>query len=258
MWVSMNALMPAIPICASEIWPTYPVMITTEKQMQAVISEESSAARYWALSTSSARIPHDHRAPPAVAAGRGGRPTAGLWTSVIVPRADRRRASTMIASMMMMNGRPSCRPVCGSHDQTLWSLTVSDWSMPIARPRDHHRAERGEAAEQRGAERRDDEQRVGARIERRDRQDQDPGGGRQHRREHPVVGGDTGRRMAEQRRAALVLDRRPGDLAKARVPVHRPPARSRAGPSARRDTAGRRARPDRRRGSACRAGSAAS
>ena len=73
----MKALIPAIPICASEIWPTYPVMITTEKQMHAVISEESSAARYWGSDHQQRHDPYD---PPEPARGRGGmRGAADRW-----------------------------------------------------------------------------------------------------------------------------------------------------------------------------------
>ena len=85
------------------------------------------------LASTSATIPITTQ-EPAVIAGRRGRPTAGLWTSVICPRADSRRASTMIVSMMITNGRPSCSPCWGSQVQTVCSLTSSDWSMPMTRP----------------------------------------------------------------------------------------------------------------------------
>src|ERR1700733_13613155 len=133
MWLSMNALIPASAFWASEIWPTYPVITTTEKQMQAVIDEEMIADWYSELTNTSAMIPTTMQLP-AVTAGRLGRPTAGLWTSVIAPRAVKRFASTIIAIMMKTNGRPSWRPCWGSHVHTVCSLVSSDWSIPSTSP----------------------------------------------------------------------------------------------------------------------------
>jgi hypothetical protein len=69
-----------------------------------------------------------------VATGLVGRPSEGLRSVPVAPRAPIRRALSVIVTKMMTNGTPSERPCWGSQVQTVCNLMSSDCTMPRPRP----------------------------------------------------------------------------------------------------------------------------
>ncbi len=87
---------------------------------------------------------------------------------------------------------------------------------------DDGQTERGQATEQSGGERGNDEQRVARRIQRTDRRHEDPGESGEHGRNDPVDGGDPPGPPTEKRGGLLILGDGAGSQAEQRPARHRP------------------------------------
>ena len=84
----------------------------------------------------------------------------------------------------------------GTRCSVLCRNTASDWSMPMARPPITAGRQGGEPPEDRGGQRRHDEERVGAGDQRHERGDEDAGEAGDHGADRPVGDGDALRARA--------------------------------------------------------------
>ena len=101
--------------------------------MQIVTIDVMNAARSEPCSATSRTTPSTNMISE-VAIGRLGRPSEGLRSAPVLPRAPNRRALRVIVTRMITNGTPSARPCCGSQVHTVCSLISSDCTMPSSKP----------------------------------------------------------------------------------------------------------------------------
>ena len=164
---------PAAPARASwmiEIWPTKPVMTTSDSAMTAPISVLISASRKsnGKMTSSTAPTRAQISAVRHRCAGRG---ASGSRRSTSSPRPGIREPRQNSTAMMIENASRSVTPGsatppdCGNqHCADAYSTRESRMPMPSGgRARD---AERGELRDERGGQRRDDLQRQRLRVER--------------------------------------------------------------------------------------------
>ena len=130
---SRNPATPARVSCASEICPVNPVTTTYDRPMTAKISVVTNAAR---VGPDSTRI---SSAAPAVAttlvrsSARGRGAAARSWRR-ITPRLGSGRLRTSRTTRISTSGTSSASPDPGSHVFCDLRKSISDWSMPIAKP----------------------------------------------------------------------------------------------------------------------------
>lgn len=108
-------------------------MITTDRQTQAVISDDAIAERYSSETTRIATRPMTNETP-VVRTGARGRPIEAVYASRMPPRDGSRPARAIIAMTITRKGTPSWSPSLGSQSQTVCSLISSDCSIPMPRP----------------------------------------------------------------------------------------------------------------------------
>ena len=135
---SVKPLMPARAICISEIWPTYPVSTTSERQITTPTSEftmarrQSGEVRKSTTATATKATSEVGTAPRA----RGANGSLMVSTDPRVGSDFPRRTSTM---MMITKGRAWVRPGIGwppALGNQLWPerYWIQDESIPIPRP----------------------------------------------------------------------------------------------------------------------------
>ncbi len=129
---------PARVTCASDTWPTKPVMTTSDRQTTMPISDSIKACRYPNGNTINSPAPTTAR-PAAGAASRRGRGANGSRFSTSSPRDGRLAPRSDSANTSRMNVSSACVPgiglprSVGNHDNVT-TQAISDSPIPIPKP----------------------------------------------------------------------------------------------------------------------------
>jgi hypothetical protein len=129
---------PARASCTTEIWPTKPVMTTSDSAISVPISEVISASRKSNGSSTSAAA-QTAASGSEMTARRRGRGAAGSRRSTSSPRLGSRAPRRNIAAMMIANATSSCTPgsavppEVGNQDMAE-TYSISEYRMPMPRP----------------------------------------------------------------------------------------------------------------------------